>query len=130
MGPLWGYRYRMIALRRLCIPALVVVAVVAGAGCTSSSTAAKDVTISACTANPTGGRPTATGMIDNHSSKASTYAVTITFYDSSGNRVSQGAATVGKVEPSAVANFSAEGVSNAKGPVTCKATSVVRTVAP
>jgi hypothetical protein len=119
-----------MALRRLCIAAVFALGALAAAGCTSSSSAAKDVTISGCNASPTGGRPTATGMIDNHSSKASTYAVTVSFYDSSGNRVSEGAATVGKVESGAVANFSAEGVASAKGPVTCKATSVVRTEAP
>ena len=50
--------------------------VAAVTGCSASgSTAAKDVTITACTASPTAGHPTAAGRIVNHSSKASFYAM-------------------------------------------------------
>ena len=66
----------------------------------------------------------------NHSSQASSYAVDITFFDSSGNKVSEGGATVGKVEPGTTATFHAGGLANAKGPLTCKVGSVTRTVAP
>ncbi len=100
------------------------------AGCSSSKSAAKDVSITACTASASGGRPTADGTVDNHTSKASTYALAISFYDSSGNRVSQGGATLGKVESGSTSTFTAQGLSDAKGPLTCKVSSVTRTVAP
>jgi hypothetical protein len=100
------------------------------AGCTSSATASKDVKITSCTADPGGGRPTADGTIDNHSSKASTYAANVNFYDGSGNKVSSGAASVGKVEPGATATFHLQGVTSAKGPLTCKVGTVTRTEAP
>ena len=100
------------------------------AGCTSSSTAAQDVSITACTADPSGGQPAATGTIVNHSSKASTYAVDITFVDSSGNKVSEGAATVGKVEAAGTATIHVQGVARATGPLTCRISRVSRTVAP
>jgi hypothetical protein len=98
-------------------------------GC-SSKAAAQDVTVTACQADPAGGRPAADGTIVNHSSKASTYVIDIIFYDSSGNRASEGGATVGKVEPGATATFHAGGLASAKGPLTCKVASVTRTVAP
>jgi hypothetical protein len=116
-------RFAALALVVACLGAPVL------ASC-SSSKAAQDVSITACQADPGGGRPTATGTIDNHSSKASTYAVDITFYDSSGNKVTQGGATVGKVESGATSVFHVTGLADAKGPVTCKVSSVTRTVAP
>jgi hypothetical protein len=99
------------------------------AGC-SSKKAAQDVSITACRADPAGGRPTADGAIVNHSSEASTYVVNVTFFDGSGNKVSEGGATVGKVESAATAVFHAEGLASAKGPLTCKVASVTRTLAP
>ncbi len=69
-------------------------------------------------------------MIVNHSSKASTYVVGVTFLDSAGNKVSQAGATVGKVEPGATSTFQAQGVASAKGPLTCKVGNVARTLAP
>lgn len=86
--------------------------------------------MTACQADPGGGRPTADGSVVNNSSKASTYIVDIAFYDSSGNKVSEGGATLGKVEPGATAIFHAKGLSDAKGPLTCKVANVARTVAP
>jgi predicted small secreted protein len=117
-------RFSAIALTSVLLAAPLL------AGCNSSKSAAKDVSITACTADPGGGRPNASGTIDNHSSKASSYALEITFYDSAGNQVSEGAATLGKVESGATAKFTSEGLTDAKGPVTCKVASVTRTIAP
>ena len=98
-------------------------------GCsTSGSTAAKDVTITACTASPTGGHPTATGQILNHSSKSSLYTIHVKFTDSSGNGVGDGVAAVAKVDPGTTAKWTASGTVNAKGPVKCKLSSVTRNV--
>ncbi|MDQ6614220.1 MAG: FxLYD domain-containing protein [Actinomycetota bacterium] len=99
-------------------------------GCSTNKVAEQDVTITACRDDPAGGRPTADGTIVNHSSKASTYVLDVVFIDSSGNKVSEGGATVGKVEPAATAVFHAQGLAGAKGPLTCRIATVNRTVAP
>jgi len=109
--------------------AIVVVAMVGG--CTKAgSSAAKDVTITACTADPSGGKPVARGEIHNTSSEASTYAIHVKFVDSAGNGVGDGAAVVGKVDASGTANWDATGTQSANGPLTCSLDSVTRTAAP
>jgi hypothetical protein len=106
-------------------------AVAALAACSASGkTAAKDVTITACTASPTGGHPTATGRIVNHSSKASLYTIHVKFKDSAGNSVGDGLAGVAKVDAGSTANWHANGSLSAKGPLKCALSSVVRTVSP
>jgi hypothetical protein len=99
-------------------------------GCTSSKSAAKDVRITACKASPTGGHPTADGRIVNHSSKASFYTIHVKFTDSSGNGVGDGVAAVAKVDPGTTAKWHATGTLNAKGPLTCKLSSVTRNAVP
>jgi hypothetical protein len=100
-------------------------------GCSASgSTAAKDVTITACTPSPTGGHPTATGRIVNHSSKASAYTIHVKFTDSADNGVGDGLAAVAKVDAGATANWHADGSFNAKGSLTCALSSVTRNVSP
>lgn len=99
------------------------------ASCTSTASAEKDVAITSCAVNANG-RPTVMGTVDNHTSKASSYAIAVGFYDSAGNRVSEGAASLGKVEASQTATFSADGAARAAGPLTCKLLSVTRVVAP
>jgi hypothetical protein len=120
-------------MRRLTrMLALSVCGLTALAGCSSSSKAAakKDVSVTACTASPSGGHPTATGTIVNHSSKASLYTLHVKFKDSAGNGVGDGVAAVAKVQPSATANWHANGSLNAKGSLTCDLSSVTRTLAP
>ena len=100
--------------------------------CSSSGSAAarKDVSITACTASPTGGHPTATGRIVNHSSKSSLYTIHVKFTDSSGNGVGDGVAAVAKVDPGTTATWHATGTLNAKGPLTCAFSSVTRNAVP
>ena len=100
------------------------------AGCTSSKTAARDVTITACKGSATGGHPTARGGIRNHSSKASLYTIHVKFKDSSGNGVGDGVAAVAKVDPGTTAKWHATGTVNAKGPINCVLASVTRNAAP
>jgi hypothetical protein len=108
--------------------ALVVAALT---GCSASgSTAAKDVTITACTSSPTGGHPTATGRIVNHSSKASLYTIHVKFTDSAGNGVGDGFTSVAKVDSGTTATWHANGTLNAKGPLKCKLSSVTRNASP
>jgi len=112
--------------------ACAIASVIALAACSSSakSAAKKDVTITACTSSPTGGHPTATGNIVNHSSKASLYTIHVKFTDSSGNGVGDGVAAVAKVDPGTSATWRANGTLNAKGPLTCKLSSVTRNAVP
>ena len=105
--------------------------VAAVTGCSASgSTAAKDVTITACTPSPTGGHPTAKGTIVNHSSKSSAYTIHVKFTDSAGNGVGDGVAVVGNVAQGSTANWHADGSLNAKGPLKCTLSSVTRNLSP
>jgi hypothetical protein len=114
---------------RACIVGVCLTA--AAAGCSSDSKSAKkDVTITACTASPTGGHPEAAGKIVNHSSKSSLYTVHVKFEDSSGNAVGDGLAAVAKVDPDATAKWTSTGSLDAKGPVSCAISSVSRTAVP
>jgi tripartite-type tricarboxylate transporter receptor subunit TctC len=107
-----------------------VVVVVLLAGCSASATAKRDVTITACTPDPTGGHPTATGRIVNHSSKSSVYTIHVKFTDSAGNRVGDGLAAVAKVDPGTAAKWHATGSVDAKGPLKCTLASVTRNAVP
>ncbi len=102
----------------------------AGACSSGQKNASADVTVSRCEADPGGGRPSVDGEINNHSSKASTYAFNVTFTDSAGNKVSNGAVSVARVDPGATARWHADGVASAKGPLQCKVGNVVRTAVP
>ena len=113
----------VLALAAVCVSGLL-------AGCTSSKTAAKDVTITSCKGSPTGGHPTAQGTIRNHSSKSSGYTIHVKFKDSSGNGVGDGAALVAKVDPGTTAKWHATGTLNAKGAVNCELSSVTRAAVP
>jgi tripartite-type tricarboxylate transporter receptor subunit TctC len=118
-------------MRRLitATSALVALAALLSA-CSSSPVAAKDVTITACTAGATGGHPTVSGRILNHSSKASLYAIHVKFTDAAGNGAGDGLAAVARVEAGATANWHATGTVDAKGHVTCKLSSVTRHLSP
>ena len=126
----------MRRLKPQAAPARLIACAIASAmaltACSSSATSAakKDVTITACTSSPTGGHPTATGNILNHSSKASLYTIHVKFTDSSGNGVGDGVAAVAKVDPGTSATWHANGALNAKGPLTCKLSSVTRNAVP
>lgn len=120
----------MKTLVRIAVPVLLTVLTLAGCSSSKSAAAKKDVTITACTADPGGGHPTATGKILNHSSKASAYALHVQFKDSSGNASGDGVAAVASVQPNATATWHATGTVNAKGPVTCNLSSVTRTLSP
>jgi hypothetical protein len=107
-------------------------AVAALAGCSSASKTAakKDVTITSCVASSTGGHPTVTGKIVNHSSKASLYTIHVKLTDSAGNSAGDAVAAVAKVQPAATATWHATGTLGAKGPVKCDLASATRNLAP
>lgn len=116
---------------RLLAAAVAIVVPVAMGGCSAAgSSAVKDVTMAACTPDPSGGHPVATGQIKNSSSKASSYIIHVKFVDAAGNGVGDGLATVGKVDASSTATWRALGSLSAHGPLTCPLASVTRTMAP
>jgi len=116
--------------KRFGAPVLAGALALTFAGCSSSKSAKKDVKITACTADPGGGKPTAHGTIVNHSSKASVYTVHVKFKDSSGNGVGDGFSAVAKVDPGEHAKWDAKGTVSAKGPLKCSLDSVTRNAAP
>jgi hypothetical protein len=114
----------------LVVAAVVVVAVVVFAGNNSSHPPKNDVTVQACNADPGGDKPTASGQIVNHTSKASNYVIRLKFLDAQGNQVSEGVSAVKNVERGATASWTLTGIRNAKGPVRCAVTGVSRTHLP
>lgn len=117
-------------LRLLLTAAVTTLSLFLGACTSAGSSAAKDVTVTACTADPAGGNPVASGQINNTTSKASTYVIHVKFVDAAGNGVGDGVATVARVEANATASWRAVGTLSAKGPLTCPVASVSRTIAP
>lgn len=139
--PHWGMRFNMVIEQRrrslvgpiiavLVVAAVVVVAIVLFAGNDSSDPAKDDVTVQACTADPDGDKPTATGQILNGTSKPSNYVIRLKFLDAPGNQVSEGVNVVNDVEPGATATWKLTGTRGAKGPVRCEVTGVSRTHVP
>jgi len=117
-------------MKRLLVVAVLAGLVAAFAGCSSSSSAKKDVKITACKASPTGDHPSASGTIVNHSSKASVYTIHVKFKDDSGNDVGDGVAGVAKVDPKENAKWSATSTVSHKGTVKCDISSVTRNAVP
>lgn len=100
-------------------------------GCSSKEkNAAADVAVTTCSSDPGGGKPHAEGTIQNNSSKDSGYAFRIAFKDAAGNKVSDGAVTVGKVLKGQSATWKADGASSAKGDLSCEALGITRTAVP
>ncbi len=112
---------------RILATVVIAGAVFVGCGTTKST---RDASVTACNADPGGGKPTAEGQVTNTSTKSSTFVLQIGFYDSSGNRVSEGVDTVGSVNAGGAGPWHTTGAADAKGPLTCKVMSLRRTVAP
>ena len=122
-----GLLRRVALVVLLAIVALVLVLAFKG---TSSKSAKKDVTVTACRADSGGGKPTASGTILNHSSKTSNYVIRLTFTDAQGNTVSEGVAPVKSVGADETATWDLTGARDAKGSVQCEITGVSRTHLP
>ena len=115
--------------RRLLGIAMVAALTAVLFGCGSKSTSA--ATVTACVAHPDGDAPPhAEGQVTNSSSKESVFLVRVGFYDTNGNRVSEGADTIKDVGPGTSAPFNVNGVTRAKGPLDCKVLTVRRSVSP
>jgi hypothetical protein len=115
----------------LLVLAVLVVAVVLIVLATKESSGAKDdVSITTCEPASGGGKPTASGQIDNPTSKDSNYTIRLDFVDAAGNTVSQGATSVRDVAAGGTASWELTGVRSAEGPVHCELTGVSRTHLP
>ncbi len=112
---------------RLFTAPLLLGALAACSGAAKSVTS--DATVTSCTPGD-GERPSASGDIANRSSKKSSFAVQVSFYDSSGNRVAEGADTVNGVEAGATGRWHAVATADAKGPINCKLKTVRRVRSP
>lgn len=124
-------RHRLLAvlaslLLLAVIAAVVLVLVFKG---TSSKSAKKDVTVTACRAAG-GDKPKASGRILNHTSKTSNYVIRLKFTDPQGNTVSEGAAPVQSVDADKTAKWELTGDRAVKGSVRCEITGVSRTHVP
>jgi hypothetical protein len=120
---------RLIALLvAIVVIAAIVVAVILVTN--TSDDAKDDVAVSACNADPGGGKPTASGTVENSSSKTSNYVIRLRFNDSDGNSVSEGAAPVKDVEAGQTARWQLTGARSTDGPVKCEVTDVSRTHLP
>jgi len=117
----------LLGLILIVVIAIVVIVVVLATK--ESSDAKDDVSIKTCQA-ASGSKPTASGQIDNTTSKDSNYTVRVKFIDSDGNTVSQGEAVVKDVGSKTTAKWQLTGVQSADGPVHCKLGGVSRTHLP
>jgi hypothetical protein len=108
------------------VVAVVLVLVFKG---TSSKSAKKDVTVTACRSNADG-KPTASGTIVNHSSKTSNYVIQLAFTDAQGNTVSEGVAPVKSVGVNKTAKWDLTGDRDVNGSVQCNVAGVSRTHLP
>ena len=115
--------------RLLRLLSVIAVTAILAIGCGTSKNT-QDASIRACTADPAGGKPTAEGQVVNTSSKSSTFFVRIGFYDPAGNRISEGATTVGSVDPGGIGSWTVAGAADANGPLRCEVMTLRRTVAP
>lgn len=115
--------------RRLLTIAVAALLTTALFGCGSKSTS--DATVTNCQPDPEGDAPPmAEGQVTNNSSKDSSFFIRVGFYDSSGNRVSEGADTLNDVEPGTSSPFQVVGAARARGPLECKVLTVRRSVSP
>ena len=89
-----------------------------------------DASVLSCNADPDGGPPRAEGQIRYNSSMDSVFFVRVGFYDTAGNRVSEGSDSISDVEPGTSSPFQINGAARAKGPLTCKVLNVRRSVSP
>ena len=128
-GPHRRHPFLRMLVALLVIAAIVVVALVLFVNGTSSKSAEKDVTVTACRP-ATGDKPTAAGTVLNHSSKTSNYVIRLKFTDPQGNTLSEGVAPVANVASGETAKWNVTGTRDANGPVRCDITGVSRTHVP
>lgn len=85
-----------------------------------------DVTIKACTVEPTTTWPAADVEIVNHSGSKANYIVMVEFVDGSGTRLGEGAAAANNVAAGQRVKEKAQGLAETSGKIRCKVTKVTR----
>ena len=127
-----GCLYMVLGAILLVVIIVIVAAVAASSGSgskpgsgTSSHPAANDVSVSSCAVDSVG-IPNAKGTIVNHSSGTSNYTFTISFLNSAGTVVAQGAGAESNIAPGQTVDFTAVGDNQASGALTCKVVDVSR----
>ncbi|MCI3269656.1 hypothetical protein [Streptomyces cylindrosporus] len=103
---------------------MVVIAV--GTSTSPSHPPSVDVKITSCAVDSATRLPTARLEIHNHTSKASTYGVTVEFDEPNGTRLSEGAALSLTVAAGQTVKTTAGGSDQVTQKVTCKVTKVNR----
>ena len=123
---LWGCVGALAAV--VVIIVVVVVLVIAPAGTNESpgNPPSADVRITSCTVDAATRLPSAGLEIRNHSSKTSTYGVTVEFRAPNGTRLSEGAALSLTVASGQKVTATAGGQDQVAQKVTCKVTKVNR----
>ncbi len=109
---------------------LLLAATLGLAGCSAGADHKADATITACTPAADGGKPVANGQVTNPTSKVSNYSIRVSFYDSSGNKVTEGIDAITDVEPGTSSPWNVTGLQSVNGPVDCRLGKVTRNVTP
>ncbi|MFE6172168.1 hypothetical protein [Streptomyces sp. NPDC056464] len=105
---------------------VIVVVVAVGESDDPSHPPSADVKITSCSVDSSTRLPSAGLEIHNHSSKASTYGISVEFVDPKGTRVSEGAGLSLTVAPGQTVRTSAGGTDQVTQKVTCRVTDVNR----
>ncbi len=123
-GRIWGCVGALAAV--VVIVVIVVVLVVVAANDDTDHPPSDDVRITSCTVDSATRQATARVEIHNHSSKASTYGVSVEFVAANGTRVSEGGTLSSTVAPGQTVRTEVGGVDRVAQKVTCKVTDVTR----
>ncbi|MFC8245701.1 hypothetical protein [Streptomyces chartreusis] len=105
---------------------VILVVVIVAANDDPDHPPADDVKVTSCTVDSATRQATARVEIHNHSSKASTYAVTVEFVTANGTRVSEGGTLSSTVAPGQTVRTEVGGADRVTQKVTCKVTDVTR----
>lgn len=105
---------------------VILVVVIVAANDDPDHRPADDVKVTSCTVDSATRQATAGVEIHNHSSKASTYAVTVEFVTANGTRVSEGGTLSSTVAPGQTVRTEVGGADRVTQKVTCKVTDVTR----
>jgi hypothetical protein len=121
---------RLVSAKNLRLTALPLTAILGLAGCSAGGDHKADATVTACTPGADGGKPVAEGQVTNPTSKVSNYSIHIAFYDSSGNKVTEGLDAVTDVEPGTSSPWHVTGLQSVNGPGDCRLSNVTRNAKP
>ena len=118
----------LIGLILLAVVAAVVAIVIVATK--ESDDAKDDVSIQSCEADSGGGQPTASGQVNNTTSKDSNYTIRVKFLDPDGNTLTQGQTAVSDVASGSTADWELTGVQSTDGQVRCEVSGASRTHVP